>query len=44
LIKAVEDSNIFVQHFSRIVAGIKCENECRVLNRVMEAADWLGAM
>jgi len=27
--KAVEDSNVFVHHISRIVARIKCENECR---------------
>jgi len=27
--KTVEDSNIFVWHFSRIIAGIKCENKFR---------------
>jgi len=42
LIKAVADSNVFVSHVSRIVARIKCENECGGLYRVIEAADWLS--
>jgi len=41
LIKAVVDSNVFVQHFSRIVARIKCD---RGLYRFIEAADWLSAI
>jgi len=44
LIKAVEDSNVFVYHFSRIVARVKCENECRGFYRAIEAADWLSAI
>jgi len=44
LIKAVEDSNIFVQHFSGIIDRIKCENECCVIYRIIEAADWLSPM
>jgi len=44
LIKAVEDSNVFVSHFSKIVARIKCVNECRGFYRVIEAADWLSVM
>jgi len=27
--KAVEDLNVFIQHFSRIITRIKCENERR---------------
>jgi len=40
LIKADEDLNVFVYYISRIVARIKCENECRGLYRIIEAADW----
>jgi len=42
--KAVEDSNVFIKHFSRIIARIKCENECHGFYRVIEAADWLSAI
>jgi len=43
-LKAIEESNVFVQHFSRIIDRMKCENECRGFCTVIEAADWLSAM